>query len=403
MAKRKTDINELLDRSRRWHKTQVKWRRHLHQYPEIANQELRTTAFLKKELRGFGLRILPLKMKTGVLAELKGKNIKKNGRTVALRSDIDALPITEQSGLPYASKIRGRMHACGHDVHMATVLGAAALLSELRDQINGTIRFIFQPAEEAPPGGAKFMIEEGAMNGVDTIFGLHVDPHLPTGIVGLCDGPMMAMVLDFDLFINGLGGHAARPQFAVDAVTTAAEVVTALQKIASRSADPATPFVLTVGQIEGGTARNVIADRVKLVCTARTLSLPFGKKIMALVRRTVGGVCKTYGASFEVVEHSSYPILVNDATTNARYASVFEAMFGRMKTRVAEPVLGGEDFAFYAQMVPGAMFRLGIRNKSIGADKPWHSSKFIVDEEAIYFGTALLAGSTLSYLDEHSR
>lgn len=403
MARQNTITNDLLMRARRWHKTQIKWRRHLHQYPEIANQETQTTTFLKKELRGLGLKILPLKMKTGVLAELKGKKNNTSGRTVALRSDIDALPVTEQTGLPFASKIKGKMHACGHDVHMATVLGTAALLSELRDQINGTVRFIFQPAEEDPPGGAKFMIEEGAMEGVDTIFGLHVDPHLPTGIVGLCDGPMMAMVLDFDLGINGRGGHAARPQFAIDAVTTAAEVVTALQKIGSRAIDPATPFVLTVGQIEGGTARNVIADRVKLVCTARTLSPPFGRKIMGLVRRTVGGICKAHGANFDIVEHSAYPILINDAATNARYAKVFETLFGRKKTRAAEPVLGGEDFAFYAQMVPGSMFRLGIRNKSLGADQPWHSSKFIVDEEAIYYGTALLAGATLSYLDEPSR
>jgi metal-dependent amidase/aminoacylase/carboxypeptidase family protein len=176
-----------------------------------------------------------------------------------------------------------------------------------------------------------------------------------------------------------------------------------LQKIGSRATDPATPFVLTVGQIEGGTARNVIADRVKLVCTARTLSRPFGKKIMGLVRRTVGGICKAHGASYDIVEHSAYPILINDAATNARYAKVFETLFGRKKTRAAEPVLGGEDFAFYAQMVPGSMFRLGIRNKSLGADKPWHSSKFIVDEEAIYYGTSLLAGATLSYLDESSR
>lgn len=399
MSKPRTPHAELLNSTRAWHQRQVKWRRHLHRHPEIANQEIRTTAFLKRELKRLGLKILPLKMKTGVLAELKGK---QPGPTVAIRSDIDALPLLEETGLPYASKNRGRMHACGHDIHMATVLGVAAVLAGCRDELAGIVRFIFQPAEEDPPGGARFMIEEGALDKVDTIFGLHVDPHLPTGTIGVCDGPMMAMVCDFDLVIRGRGGHASRPQYAVDAIVVAAEVVESLQKIVSRYADPTTPLVLTIGRIEGGTARNVIADRVKLVCTARTLSTEFGKKISRLVQRTVGGVCRAHGAGFEMSELAAYPILINDAATNGLYADVFRSLFGNKRVRLVEPVLGGEDFACYLQKVPGAMLRLGVRNRRIGADKQWHSSKFIADEEAMYYGTALLIGSTLKYLEDHT-
>ncbi len=388
------DIQQL---ARQWHKQQVAWRRHLHQYPEIANQETKTTAFLKKELNRIGLKILPLELKTGVLAELKGA---RPGPTVALRADIDALPVAEQTGLPYASKTVGHMHACGHDVHMATMLGTAAALASRRDQLSGNVRLVLQPAEEDPPGGARFMIEQGALDGVDTIYGMHVDPHLPVGKIGLCDGPMMAMVYDFDLIIKGRGGHAARPHTSVDAVTTACEVVGALQKLVSRMSDPSDPLVLTFGQIEGGTARNVIADRVRLVGTARTLSPALGKKISGMIKKVAGGVCRAHGANFEMTEDPAYPILINDPTANARYAEVFRYLFGARGIQPVGAVLGGEDFAYYLQKVPGAMLRLGIRNKKIGADKPWHSSEFMVDEEALYYGTALMIGATLKYLAE---
>lgn len=390
------DIQQL---ARHGHKQQVAWRRHLHQYPEIANKETKTTAFLKKELKQLGLKILPLKLKTGVLAELKGK---LPGPTVALRSDIDALPVTEETGVKYASKFPGYMHACGHDVHMATMLGVAAALAKGRDQLAGNARFIFQPAEEDPPGGARFMIEQGALDGVATIFGLHVDPHLAVGRIGLCDGPMMAMVYDFDLIIKGRGGHAARPQFSVDAIVVACEVVDALQKLVSRQSDPSDPLVLTFGQIEGGTARNVIADRVRLVGTARTLSPAFGLKIPRLIKKITGGVCRAHGAGFEMTEDPAYPILINDAVTNASYGEVCRFLFGRRSVRPVEATLGGEDFAYYLQKVPGAMFRLGIRNPKIGAVQPWHSSKFMVDEEAMYYATAVMIGTTLKYLAEHS-
>ncbi|MBD3257838.1 amidohydrolase, partial [candidate division GN15 bacterium] len=375
------------DRARHWHKQQVAWRRHLHQHPEISNEEVETTAYLKERLAELDISILPLDMATGVLAEVSGK---RSGSRVAIRSDIDALPVRERNDIPFKSTIDGKMHACGHDVHMATVLGAAAVLGEIRDQLPGNVRLLFQPAEEMPPGGAKPMIERGALDGVDTVFGLHVEPMIPVGKIGLRDGAMMASVYEFDLVVEGRGGHAAQPHLAVDAIVTAAEVINGLQTVVARETGPMSPLVISIGRIEGGGARNVVADRVTLNGTARTLSPDMRKTVPKLIRRTVAGICKARGAKFEITELASYPVLVNDAATNALYESEYTRLFGRNKSQRIDAVLGGEDFAYYVDKVPGAMFRLGIRNPKIKANQPWHSPHFMVDEEAIYHGTALL-------------
>ena len=372
----------------------------MHRYPEVSDQEYETTAFLRKEVKSLGIKLLPLDMKTGVLAEIKGP---QPGPTVAIRADIDALPVLEQTGLPYASKNKGRMHACGHDVHSAIVLGTAGILMTLRHELAGNVRFLFQPAEEMPPGGARPMIANGALDNVATIFGVHVDPHLAVGKIGLRDGPAMSSVYDFDLIIKGKGGHAARPQSSIDAITTAAEVVCSIQKIVSREIDPVTPVVITFGEIKGGTARNVVADRVTLTGTARTFSKNARQRIPALIRRTTSGVCRAHGAGFEIVEVASYPVLVNDAATNRLFARNQELLFGRNRVAEAEIVLGGEDFACYLQEVPGAWMRLGVMNKKIGADQPWHSPRFIIDEKAIYYGTALLVAATLDYMNRYAK
>jgi amidohydrolase len=379
------------------HSRQVQWRRHLHENPELSFEEHKTTKFLKGELEKLGLKIVPVNMETGVLAELHGK---KKGPIVAIRSDIDALPIVEQSGVPFASKTHGCMHACGHDVHMATVLGCASLLAQIRDQFSGAVRFIFQPAEEMPPGGARPMIANGALSDVSMIFGLHVEPHLATGKIGLRDGASMASVYDFELIIRGRSGHAARPHLAIDAISTAAEVIESLQKVVSREIDPVDPVVLTFGKIEGGTASNVIAEEVRLAGTARTLSLRTFNKVPKLIRKTVAGVCKARGAAFEITPIADYPVLKNDPRINRMLTDTFTELFGRGRISEIEPVLGGEDFACYLEKVPGAMFRLGTMNKKIKADQPWHSPKFIVDEDAIPFGTALLAMAALKALEE---
>jgi amidohydrolase len=334
-------------------------------------------------------------MKTGVLAELTGA---KPGPTVAVRSDIDALPIHEQTGLKFRSKTDGCMHACGHDMHMATVLGVAAVLSDLKGDLTGTVRFIFQPAEELPPGGARPLIENGALAGVSMIFGLHVDPHLATGRIGLRDGPTMGSVMDFDLIVKGKGGHAARPHAAVDAITAAAEVIESVQKVVSRENDPMDPVVVTFGSIAGGVARNVVADRVTIKGTARALRVPLVRRLSRLIKRTAAAVCRAHGAKLDMQTVAGYPALINNPRVNRIIGRNFEALYGSGKIAPTDAVLGGEDFACYLELVPGAMFRLGVQNKRIKAVEPWHSPRFIADEAALEIGTAVIAASVLDAL-----
>lgn len=385
----------IIKATKKWRPKQVAWRRHFHQHPELSFAEYKTTDYLRRVVASLGLKILPLKMETGLLAEVRGK---RPGPTVAVRSDIDALPITERTGLNFRSKIEGCMHACGHDAHMASVLGVAAVLSEMRDDLTGTVRFIFQPAEEMPPGGAAPMIENGALDDVSMIFGLHVDPTLSTGKIGLRDGVTMAAVTDFDLIVHGRGGHGARPHETVDAIVVAAEIVQSLQTIVSRSIDPIAPVAVTIGRIEGGVARNVITDRVTLNGTARALSEKGARELPKLIKRIATSVGRAHGARVEVKIIPGYPVFKNHPVANKILADNFSALFGKGKVETTPPVLGGEDFARYLQLVPGAMFRLGCRNRKIGADKPWHSPDFIVDENALPFGTALLCAAVVATL-----
>ena len=386
---------ELLKQVRKMHRQQVTWRRDFHRHPELSNQEFRTTAKLTAIVRKLGLKVIPIKMKTGLLAELAGKH---PGPTVAIRTDIDALPVTELSGLPFASEVDGCMHACGHDVHMATVLATAAALSKMKEHIHGKVRFIFQPDEEMPPGGARPMIENGAIDGVSAVFGLHVDPMLPTGMISTRDGISMAMVTDFDLVIHGKGGHAASPHCGVDAIVTAAEVIESIQKVTSREISPTSPVVIHFGMIEGGVGRNIIADRVTLAGTARALSDTAGRLVPKLIKRTADGVCRARGAKAEINIGAGYPPLRNDPAINRVFEKNYRLLYGRGKIKTTKPVLGAEDFACYVENIPGAMFFLGIRNRKIKADKIWHSPDFIADERAMEYGTALLVSSALNYL-----
>jgi len=385
----------VLEKTRRLLKQQIEWRRHLHQYPELSHYEFETTAFLKQVVRKIGLKTIPIKLPSGLLAEIRGP---RPGKTMALRSDIDALPVTERTAVPFKSKIEGRMHACGHDVHMAILLGAALLLHELRNEIKGCVRLIFQPAEEMPPGGARPMIEAGALKDVSMIIALHVDPLLPIGKISLRDGVAMGSVTDFDLTILGKGGHAARPHDAVDAIVTAAEVIESIQTVVSREIDPIHPVVVTFGKIEGGVARNTICDQVKITGTARALSPTATHDLGRLIKRTATSICRARGASVQMDLIADYPALINDPAANSILAENFAALFSKRKIETTEQVLGGEDFACYLEKTKGAMFRLGVMNKKIKADKPWHSPEFRVDEEAIYYGTSLMVASALDYL-----
>ncbi len=372
---------------------QIKIRRFLHQHPEPSFEEVATTRLLKTELKREKIKIIKIPCKTGAVGIIND-GLKK---AIMVRSDIDALRVFEKTALPFKSQNPGIMHACGHDVHMAVVLGTAIILNRLRDRLNCAVKFVFQHAEENPPGGAVEMIRAGVLKKPDVkmVFGLHVDPGVPTGKIGLRDGRTMASVIDFDITIIGKGGHAARPHDAVDSIAVAAEVVESLQKIVSRELRPLEPGLISFGTIEGGTARNVIADRVKLKGTARTLWPGNVRIILRLIKRTLDGVCRARGAKYTLDFLSGYPVLSNNERVNDIFRQCQTELFGKNTMVATPPTLGGEDFAYYIQKIPGAMFRLGIRNDKIGANKSWHAGDFMVDEKAIFYGTSLLCDAVL--------
>ncbi len=393
----KSEIVKLADKHFR---SALRLRRVLHQYPEVAFEEKKTASTLKEFLRPLGLKISRNIARTGFTALLTGD---RSGSVAALRSDMDALAVEEMTGLPYRSKVKGRMHACGHDVHMSIAAGTAAILSDMRDSLKGSVKFIFQPAEEAPPGGASLMIEQGVLTlpDVDAIFGFHVDPEFRTGRIAVRDGVMMAGVDDFDLEIIGESGHAAKPHQSVDAIVVAANVVAQLQDVVSRRIDPLEPVVLTFGTIGGGATRNVVADRVLLEGTIRSLSRKTAARMRKLVEQTCRHVTRAAGATHRLRFITGYPPLTNSARINRYVRAAASEMYGRKcVVEIDRPIMAAEDFAQYLEHVPGAMFRIGVRNRQIGAIYPWHHGRFMVDEEAIRIGMAVCARALIDFLDE---
>ena len=372
-------------------------RRRIHQFPETGHQEFKTTALLKKELQKLKFKIYDRHASTGLWAEL---DTGRDGPVVAVRADIDALPVTEQTGLPFASIRSGFMHACGHDVHMAILIGTARLLHRHRKDLPGKIKFICQPAEEIPPGGARPMIEAGVLRNpdVDVILALHVDPMLTTGSIGLRDGISMASTYDFDITVLGRVGHAALPHKTIDAITVSAAIVSGLQQVVSRMVDPIKPAVISFGTIRGGTVRNAIAGEVTLQGTARTLDSALTKNIPRLIKRAAVEIGRGLGARVEVTSIANYPPLRSDPRVNRFISESFRAAGHRGKVHQIPMVMGGEDFACYLEKVPGAMFRLGVGNKKIGADKPWHHPAFIIDEAAIKIGIETMAATVINLL-----
>lgn len=373
---------------------QKRIRRHLHMFPEPSYQEFDTTKLLKTELKREKIKILPLPTKTGTAGIINPVSKK----SILVRSDIDALRINEQTKVPFKSKNVGIMHACGHDVHMATVLGTAIILNRLKKAIPCAVKFVFQHAEENPPGGAIEMVKAGILKKppVKLVFGLHVDPTVKTGKIGLLDGPAMASVIDFDVTVKGKGGHAARPHAAVDSISVAAEIIESLQKVVSRELRPLDSGLISIGTINGGGARNVIAEKVTFKGTARTLTPKNVKMIPRLLKRTIDGICKARGAKYELDILAGYPVLSNSKKVNDIYRDCQTSLFGAGTIEDTLPTLGGEDFAYYASEVPGAMFRLGIRNDKLGSNKSWHANDFMVDEDAIFYGTSLLCTAVLN-------
>jgi amidohydrolase len=360
-------------------------RREIHRHPELGFEETNTQAIVERELDAIGVEHRRI-AKTGVVGIVRGA---LPGHVSGLRADMDALPITEDSGEECASRIAGKMHACGHDSHTAMLLGAARALQESRDSFHGTAVLLFQPAEEGP-GGAQPMIDEGALENprVEAVTMLHVDPRLPTGAIGITPGAVNAAADEFHLTIRGKGGHGAYPHKAVDVIPCAAATILALQNVAARETDPLASIVVTIGTIEGGYRNNVIADRVSMTGTVRTHDPAIRDDAEKKLRRIVDGVADAYGARAQLEMIYGYPPVVNDAELAESFAEYARAQ--EFTVERPAPTMGGEDFAYFAQRVPGVMVRLGIYNESVGSIHSGHSPQFRLDEGAIPTGIATL-------------
>jgi len=364
----------------------VQWRRRLHTFPELGFQEQATSRFIAQKLTQWGLEVRTGVATTGVVATLRGQS---DGPVFALRADMDALPILERNLVAYASQAPGVMHACGHDGHVAIALGTARWLAAHRDVLPGTIKFLFQPAEEGP-GGAEPMIAEGALAdpAVDAIVGLHLWNYLPLGSVGVKAGPSMGDTARFDLTIIGRGGHGAIPQSTVDAVVVGAQVVNALQTVVSRTVDPFEPTVVTVGKFVAGSNFNVIAPTARLEGTVRCFDPALAEELPRRIERIVRGICEAHGATYEFEYRRHYPAVINDPAIADLVRTAAADLVG--SARVApETTLGGEDMAFFLRRVPGCYFFLGSANAALGLDKPHHHPCFDFDEAALGLGVEL--------------
>ena len=360
-------------------------RREIHRHPELGFEEHNTQAIVERELDALGIEHRRC-AGTGVVGVIRGA---LPGRVAGMRADMDALPITEDSGEPFASEIKGKMHACGHDSHTAMLLGAARELQQSRATLHGSVVLLFQPAEEGP-GGALPMIDEGALENprVDAVTMLHVDPRLPTGTIGVTPGPVNAAADQFHLTIRGKGGHGAYPHKAVDVIPCAAATILALQNVVARETDPLASMVVTVGTIESGYRNNVIADKAFMTGTVRTHDPAIRETAEGKLRRIVEGVAEAYGARAQLDMIYGYPPVVNDGELAESFAEHMRAA-GVPVERPA-PTMGGEDFAYFAQRVPGVMVRLGIYNEELGSIHSGHSPQFRLDEGAIPTGIKTL-------------
>jgi amidohydrolase len=377
--------------------TYIRTRRDLHRIPEPAFTEEKTSTYLAEYLRKEGLPTRTGIAKYGVVGLLETG---KPGKTLMIRSDIDALPITEETGLGFASTHEGAMHACGHDAHMSMVLGAATVLNQLKDNLNGTIKFLFQPAEEGP-GGAKPMIEEGVMESprVDYAVGCHVWPNLPEGRIGVKDGPLMAAMDRFDLKIIGKGGHGAMPHLCVDALEVGTQVVNAFQRIVSRHMNPLSPAVVTVGRFAAGSTFNVIPGEAEMCGTTRTFDRDIWSSWPERIEQVVRGVCESMGAKYELKYSQGYPPLVNDGEMAEIVRKCAQQVVGKDKVVEPEPTMGGEDMAFYLEKAKGCFFFLGVGRKG---SAPVHNSKFDFNENILSLGVETYCRIAMEVLSRSS-
>jgi amidohydrolase len=373
----------------------VAWRRHLHANPERSFEEHETARFVHDTLAGLDGLELSRPTPTSVVASLRTG---RPGKTLALRADIDALPIQEENTFEFASTRPGTMHACGHDGHTAMLLAVSRLLVERRDELAGEVRFVFQHAEETPPGGARELVAAGVMDGVDLVVGAHLWSGLETGTIAVPVGPFMAAADTFAIEVRGRGTHAAFPHQGLDPIPVAAQVVTSLQHIVSRETDPLDSAVVSVTRIAGGTGDNIVPEAVTLGGTARSFTPERRAALRSSLGRIVRGVCEAHGAegSLEYVE--GYDPVVNDAEAAALVSAAARAELGDAAIGTIDPIMGGEDFSAYLAAAPGAFFIVGARNEELGASHPHHHPRFTVDEAAFFGGIRVFVRTALDVL-----
>ncbi|MGE5594016.1 MAG: M20 metallopeptidase family protein [Betaproteobacteria bacterium] len=394
----------LLEMARELLPQMVAVRRDLHMNPELGGEERRTAGMVASKLCELGVSVQEGVGGTGVVGLIRGRSASAGSpehgpdRTpgsehcVALRADMDALPVDDRKDVDYRSRVPGVMHACGHDGHVAMLLGAAKLLSSLAGEFSGSVKLIFQPAEEGP-GGAAPMIRDGVLAnpGVSAVVAAHLWPDLPTGVIAVKGGPVMAAADSITITVTGEGGHGAAPHRSVDAIVVAAQAIMALQTVVSRQVNPVDPLVLTIGTISGGYRHNVIADQVTMTGTVRTLSPGLRKTVPDIIQRVLEGIARSAGAKIECAYLPGYPPLVNDERVAAVVADSARKMLGKRHViEDVEPSMGGEDFAYFLEQVPGAMFMLGAGNPDKGACHPAHHPRFDFDEDAMAIGAALM-------------
>lgn len=373
----------------------VNWRRYLHENPELSFQEIQTSQFVYETLETFGNLELSRPTKTSVMARLIGS---KPGKVIALRADMDALPIQEETGLPFSSKNKGMMHACGHDGHTAMLLGAAKVLSTLKEEISGEIRFFFQHAEELIPGGAQEMVKAGVTEGVDVVVGLHLASQTPLGRFNTMYGPAMAAADLFDVVIQGKGGHASAPQDTIDPVAIAVQLINGINQFISRKVNPAQPVVLSVTKIQGSQAHNIIPDSVTFGGSVRTFDPKIRKQIPQWIEQYVKGLTEANECSYKMNYQYGYSAVVNEENITSLVEQTIIEEFGEENCFRGEPRMGSEDFSAFSNEVPGCFAFLGAGSENKEENFPHHHPKFMIKEEALELGVKFYVKTALNYL-----
>ncbi|MBK7850208.1 MAG: amidohydrolase [Bacteroidetes bacterium] len=385
--------------AKQFHPEIVSCRRHLHMYPELSFKETETQKFVEQKLKEFGITDFKRMANTGVVALIEGKNPRK--KVVALRADMDALPIQETNKTDYVSKHAGVMHACGHDVHTSSLLGVARILNQLKDSFEGSVKFIFQPGEEKLPGGASLMIKEGVLQNPvpHSVIGQHVMPQIKAGKIGFRKGLYMASTDEIYVRVKGKGGHGAMPHLTIDPVMITAQMLVALQQIVSRNAKPSLPSVLSFGKVIANGATNVIPDEVYLEGTFRTLNEEWRDEAHRRMKKMAEGIAESMGGSCEFNIVRGYPFLINDEILTDRARKFAEEFVGKENVEDLEIWMAAEDFAFYSQEASACFYRLGVKNEERGIVSSVHTSTFDIDESALETGMGLMAWMTLRELE----